>query len=407
MRRTSTSLVLVASTLAFAPAAFAQREMADEARERLADDPSGEPAADVGEEGDTPAPSGENGEAGDESFGGDEVPSAAAVTSPAPAEGGETPSTAPESYTVQPGDTLWGLSQRFLNNPWYWPKIWSYNPQLDNPNWIRPGTVVRFYPGEEPVVETRPEEPDEPEFEDVGEGGGFEHGKGLAQRLSDLAGRTAGGRRREFFIPADKVEDQGQVLNSPEDSRMLTVPDRTYVKLKSGGPGDTLQIFRKEREVRHPVTGANLGQMVVEVGELRVDQTGKEQSLGTITAAWDAVERGQYVNKLPVRIDRVNTVPNTKNVKGYVVDAAPQTLSFVAEGYLVVVDKGSSDGVEVGNTFTIVRAGDPYTRQYSGLTDEDIGELVILETFKNSSSGMLRAASREIVPGDRCEMRVP
>ena len=403
MRRTSASLMLVLSTRAFAPAASAQAEMAAEAKERLADDPSGEPAAEVGEEGDAPA----TGEAPDEGFGGDEVPTAAAVTAPTATESTETPSTAPESYTVQPGDTLWGLSQRFLNNPWYWPKIWSYNPQLDNPNWIRPGTVVRFYPGEEPVVETRPEEPEDTEFEDVGEGGGFEHGKGLKERLSDLAGRGAGGRRREFFIPADKVDDQGEVLNSPEDSRMLTVPDRTYVKLKSGGPGDTLQIFRKEREVRHPVTGANLGQMVVEVGELRVDQTGKEQSLGTITAAWDAVERGQYVNKLPVRIDRVNTVPNSKNVKGYIVDAAPQTLSFVAEGYLVVVDKGSADGVEVGNTFTIVRAGDPYTRQYSGLTDEDIGDLVILEAFKNSSSGLLRAASREVVPGDRCEMRVP
>ncbi|OGQ21098.1 MAG: hypothetical protein A2138_09920 [Deltaproteobacteria bacterium RBG_16_71_12] len=307
---------------------------------------------------------------------------------------------------MQTGDTLWGLSQRFLNNPWYWPKIWSYNPQLDNPNWIRPGTVLRFYPGEEPIVEVKPEPEEEPEYEDIGEGGGFEAGKGLKERLDNLGGRGAGGRRREFFIPADKVADQGQVLNSPEEMRFMSIADRTYVKLKSGGPGDTLQIFRIEREVRHPVTGANLGQMVLEVGELRVDESGKDQALGTVTAAWDVVERGQYVGSLPVRQDRVNPVPNSKNVKGYVVEAAPARLSFVAEGYLVVVDKGSSDGVEVGNTFTIVRAGDPYLRQYSGLTDEDIGEILVLETFKNTSTGLLTAASREVVPGDRCEMRV-
>ncbi|MCC7071931.1 MAG: LysM peptidoglycan-binding domain-containing protein [Deltaproteobacteria bacterium] len=396
MRRFHLPLVVLASVNGLALAAAAQTEMADEARDRLADDATSEPAAEEGGEGAPPAEASEG-------FGGDEDASRPAE---APAEGGDTPSSAPESYTVQSGDTLWGLSQRFLNNPWYWPKIWSYNPQLDNPNWIRPGTVVRFYPGEEPVVEVKPEPDEEPEYEDVGEGGGFEQGKGLKDRLENLAGRGAGGRRREFFIPSEKVNDQGQVLNSPEETRYLTISDRTYVKLKSGGPGDTLQIFRTEREVRHPVTGAALGQMVLEVGELRVDQQGKEQALGTVTAAWDAIERGQYVGALPVRQDRVNPVPNGKNVKGYVVEAAPQRLSFVAEGYLVVVDKGSSDGVEVGNTFTVVRAGDPYTRQYSGLSDEDIGELIVLETFKSSSTALLTAASREVVPGDRCEMRV-
>ena len=28
----------------------------------------------------------------------------------------------PDTYTIKPGDTLWDLSGRFLNNPWYWPK---------------------------------------------------------------------------------------------------------------------------------------------------------------------------------------------------------------------------------------------------------------------------------------------
>jgi hypothetical protein len=55
----------------------------------------------------------------------------------------------PDTYTVRPGDTLWDLSGRFLNNPWYWPKIWSYNPDITNPHWIYPGNVLKFYPGAE------------------------------------------------------------------------------------------------------------------------------------------------------------------------------------------------------------------------------------------------------------------
>ena len=73
---------------------------------------------------------------------------------------------------------------------------------------------------------------------------------------------------------------------------------------------------------------------------------------------------------------------------------------------VVIVDKGTADGVKNGNVFTVVRAGDPYTRQYSGMADEDIGEIVIIEANKNVSSGLMVKAAREIVPGDRAEMRL-
>src|SRR5712691_9080250 len=55
---------------------------------------------------------------------------------------------APEEYTIVKGDTLWDLSQKFLNNPWYWPKIWSLNPGIENPHWIYPGNKLRIVPGE-------------------------------------------------------------------------------------------------------------------------------------------------------------------------------------------------------------------------------------------------------------------
>src|SRR5438105_6182050 len=54
----------------------------------------------------------------------------------------------PDEYTIQKGDTLWDLSQKFLSNPWYWPKIWSLNPSIENPHWIYPGNKLRIIPGE-------------------------------------------------------------------------------------------------------------------------------------------------------------------------------------------------------------------------------------------------------------------
>jgi hypothetical protein len=198
------------------------------------------------------------------------------------------------------------------------------------------------------------------------------------------------------------------VLNSPEEKQFLSMTDRSYIKLKEqSAPGDVLQVFRPTRELRHPVTGAPLGRLVEMVGELQVDVLSREQALGTITASWDIIERGDYVAELPTDTEAVRNIENTKNIKGYVVDTGKAKLNFIGENFLVVLDKGESDGVAVGNTFTIVRAGDPYTRQFAGMADEDIGEIVIVEVSKNVSTGVLANANREIVPGDRVEMRVP
>jgi len=49
---------------------------------------------------------------------------------------------APDRYVVVPGDTLWGISERYTDSPWRWPELWNMNKeQIQNPHLIYPGYV--------------------------------------------------------------------------------------------------------------------------------------------------------------------------------------------------------------------------------------------------------------------------
>ena len=52
----------------------------------------------------------------------------------------------PQLHVVRSGDTLWDICFYYFNDPWQWPKIWSYNEQITNPHWIYPGDLVRMVP---------------------------------------------------------------------------------------------------------------------------------------------------------------------------------------------------------------------------------------------------------------------
>ena len=53
----------------------------------------------------------------------------------------------PDQYVVRPGDTLWGIAERFTKSPEQWTEIWHLNKdQIKNPNVLRPGETIFLQP---------------------------------------------------------------------------------------------------------------------------------------------------------------------------------------------------------------------------------------------------------------------
>jgi hypothetical protein len=386
------------------------------------------------------------------------VPAAGAPAEAVPAAGGRPEGSAatadqglgavppPDTYTVRPGDTLWDLSGRFLNNPWYWPKVWSFNPEISNPHWIEPGNLLRFYPStEEAPTRVEPvakagsgaatpaaEEPTDIEaprelesfsradmkapvpaedLEEVAVVGPYKVGYVLPKTIMV---------RRDSFVTPAQLDESGTIFAAFEERSMLTVQDRAYAKFKKDPPsklGQSYVIFETLRSIRHPVTGDLIGYQTRILGSAVV--VAKEEKAVTlvINNALAPIERGALLGpwtERPLRPVRPRAA--SKDLDGRIVGTRLEVLTQIAEQNVVFIDKGKVDGVEEGNVFKVIRSGDPYglpltKEQLSPPNDprmpaEVLGELMIIDVKESTSTALVMKSRRELLIGDLVTMRV-
>ncbi len=318
---------------------------------------------------------------------------------------------APGEYTVRRGDTLWGISQTQFGNPWEWPRVWSFNPAITNPHWIHPGEKLKL------VSQATPDAPE----------GGPAPVK-VRQRLNWKGGRPpmdagkADGRvlvRAPLFIGTGDEKDLGQIVGSKEEKLLLTPPDEVYVSFSPEKPlkaGDRYTLFRTIRTITHPVTKLAYGQAVAIVGEVRVDQITKGNiARGVLLDAAIPIERGDRARPLERRVREITPKQNAKRVDSLIIDIIVGTTNagrIASNQTMVFLDKGKSDGVQVGNRFLVLRHGDGYKKTLENILDEDdkyppetIAEIMVADVKDNSSLGFVTTVRKEIVVGDRVVMR--
>jgi hypothetical protein len=89
-------------------------------------------------------------------------------------------------------------------------------------------------------------------------------------------------------------------------------------------------------------------------------------------------------------------------------------LTTLSQNQLIIVDKGGADGVQPGQTFTVIRQQDPLALhsflnpargQNPSLPVEDVGSCMAVEVKETATVCILTGSIREIVYGDRVEMR--
>ena len=342
----------------------------------------------------------------------------------------------PDTYTVRPGDTLWDLSGRFLNNPWYWPKIWSYNPDITNPHWIYPGNVLKFFPAADeaparveavpgPIAaEAEPEEAPPPrELEDFSKANLKEPESADEADTVAVAGPYKIGyvapkallARHDTFVTPRELAESGAVTAAFEEKLLLSTLDRAYARFKVPADvkaGETYVIYKTERPIQHPRTGELFGWQSTVLGAGKVVAVDGKVATLVITQAFDPIERGAMLGPWTEKfLKRVERRANRQEMAGMIIGGQVDVVTQLGEHHVVFLDRGQKDGVEEGNVFTVVRSGDPYGSSMNEITrdpslpKEDVGTLIVVDAQQTSSTALVVRSFRELYVGDKVEMR--
>ncbi len=322
----------------------------------------------------------------------------------------------PDTYTVQAGDTLWDISNKFLGNPYYWPRLWSINDYITNPHWIYPGNRIVFTPGTEiepPGISL------EGEQEDIREGYLSESPLftetelqcGLDMRFQSTRSSMVY-RAPALMEDSESLQRQGKVYKARSGHLYLGKWTIVYLTLKDPEAvacGDVFGIYRRlKRRIKHPEESVHYGALYRVVGEAQVLHVQDDVAMAFLRNAFFEVERGDLVGpRIPVETELEVKSPRGSLDGMIVARLGFDEFKLSAIGETVFLDRGRSDGVRVGNTFYVVERRDDamdLKREDPSLPPSVIGRVVVVRVDETSSTAVVVDASRVINVGSRVIM---
>ncbi|NNL63650.1 MAG: LysM peptidoglycan-binding domain-containing protein [Woeseiaceae bacterium] len=300
----------------------------------------------------------------------------------------------PNEYVVQVGDTLWDISARFLKDPWFWPEIWYVNPDIVNPHLIYPGDVLGlvYIDGQPRITNVR----------------------GSAYRLSPQA-RVTPLSETINSIPYEAVAaflSSGVVLEKEEADALPYIVDirgehlvaaagnEIYVRGLSGDmPGSRYNVVHVGDPLTDPDDNRLIGYQGLLVGEGRLSRGGDPATVALTDTSREALKGDRLI---PDTVDiPLNFFPRSPSsaIEGRIISVVGG-VTQIGQYQVVVVNRGTSDGLSVGDVLSVFQTGEVIKDRVKGgtvkLPDEEAGTVMIFKTYDRISYGLVMEATQAL-----------
>jgi len=326
-----------------------------------------------------------------------------------------------EDWVVEPGQTLWSISEAVLGKPELWPKVWVLNNELTNPNWVYPGQVIRFYradlelPSQYDYLPNSLAQPDSEEEEEE-----FMADEPLVELIQtvtpDQVKRRSDWRAKLFvglFVTPFELQEAGTIIRAAHERVLLQPGDEIFVRFPFLGEqpreGKKYLIYETVLQVKHPITREDWGYMTRITGLATVTD---RLNANTLTAVLDrsvlSVERGHLVS--PMRKNPLAPIEpkvSAKIVEGYILALQYDSAEVVGTGQLAFIDKGLRDGLEQGDRIYVYSPSDPLMSSKGIMKWKTSAEMIIVDAKEMASTCLVIKAEREVVVGQIFKTRPP
>jgi hypothetical protein len=268
----------------------------------------------------------------------------------------------PDRYVVVKGDTLWGISGRFLKDPWQWPQVWKMNrEQIRNPHLIYPGDVVVLdmsggTPRLRVLHETVVVEP------------GAVVEPLAAQAIPTIPPSViAPFLSQPLMVTREDLDAAPRVLGT-EDSRLLIGNGmHLYADKVEDGDGLAWQVFRPGKPLIDPDTKKELGVEAIYLGEAKTLHYGQPATLEMARMKQDVNKGDRLIPPSPSEMKSFAPRAPEGDIKGRIISTYDGPNS-VGRNYIVAINRGASEGLEPGHVLAIHKEGAtvPTGREDSG-----------------------------------------
>jgi hypothetical protein len=300
----------------------------------------------------------------------------------------------PNEYVVQVGDTLWDIAASFLKDPWFWPEIWYVNPDIENPHLIYPGDVLGLVNinGQTRITNVRassyrmsPQARVTP----------------LSQSVTSIPyDEVAAFLKSGIVLEKNQADALPYLLSTRGDHLIASAGNEIYVRGITGDePSTRYNIISITDPLIDPDDNRLLGYHAVLIGEGSLRRAGDPATVALTSTSQEAAMGDRL---LPASVDvPLNFFPRSPDstIDGRII-AVAGGVTQIAQYQVVVMNRGTSNGLSVGDVLTVFQAGAVVDDRVKGgsvlLPDEAAGTVMVFKTYDRISYGLVMEATDAI-----------